>query len=138
MKKILYILLLLPFLLKGQTDSTVTFKVKKDSLEVFENPTKSVEFNGGIQKQYLFLGQNIRYPNVAKDNGYQGKVYVKFMVDTLGKVNDPIVLNKGKCHESLEEEAIRVVKLFPNFIPAENNGKKVNSYYTIPVTFSLK
>jgi TonB family protein len=113
-------------------------KSYKDTVNIVEKPTKPSEYNGGMLELYKFLGQKINYPAIAKNNDYQGKVLVMFVVDTIGNIHDAVVLNKGECHESLEIEAVRVVKLLPKFIPAENNGRKVNSYLTIPVNFTIR
>jgi TonB family protein len=134
MKKLVFLLSLFPALICAQTVSADT---TLKNLVIEEKPSKGAEFNGGMGELYKFLGQKIKYPKIARDNNYQGKILILFVVDTLGNVHSPVVVNKGEFHPSLEEEALRIVKLFPNFIPAENNGKKVNSYFTIPVNFNI-
>ena len=124
MKKLIILLSLFPLFIFAQTVSTDT---TLKNLVIEEAPSKLSEFKGGMVELYRFLGQKIKYPTVALNNNYQGKIFVLFVVDTLGNVHFPVVLNKGEFHPSLEEEALRVIKLLPNFIPAENNGKKVNS-----------
>ena len=77
------------------------------------------------------------------------RVIVRFWVDTIGKIHDIKVI-RG-IHPALNKEAVRVVKLLPDFIPGEIyekedsipvvgevEGKKVNTYFTIPVLFRLQ
>lgn len=57
------------------------------------------------------------------------------IADTLGRVCEPRIV-RGK-DSALDREALRVVRLFPNFTPGTINGKKVNTYFTLPITFKL-
>ncbi len=93
------------------------------------------QFPGGPAEMLRFIGQHIRYPQEQLDEGFQGRVVVKFYVDTLGHVCEPtIVRGKGSA---LDKEALRVVRLLPDFIPGEMNGQKVNVWMTIPIVFRL-
>lgn len=82
-----------------------------------------------------FLKQNLHYPQSAIDQNIQGKVTVKFVVDSTGKIINPMI--PRSIHPSLDSEAIRVVSLMPNWKPGMQNGKAVNAYYTLPVNFRL-
>ena len=84
---------------------------------------------------FMFLGQNIRYPQRAREDGYSGTVYVRFVVETDGTLTNIEVVKGvgGGC----SEEAVRVVKMMPNWIPGENGGKKVRTSFTLPVKFKL-
>lgn len=125
MKKIIILLLLLPHFGFGQSDN--------DTL--IEQPAK---YRTGINDLFLFINQNIKYPGIAKNNNYQGKVYLRFLIDTLGNVSNIIVLNKGNQHESLEKEAKRVISLTNGkWDPGRNNNTKVNTNFTLPINFQL-
>ncbi len=67
--------------------------------------------------------------------GEQGIVYVKFVIDKDGSVVNEEV-RKG-VSESLDNEALRVVKMMPKWIPGEQDGKKVRVSFTLPISFKL-
>ncbi len=73
---------------------------------------------------------------VAADNGVQGKVYLKFVVEKNGKVGEVVVLRSPD--KLLEKEAVRVVKTLPKFEPGMQRGKPVRVWYQVPVTFRLQ
>lgn len=93
------------------------------------------EFPGGPAEMLRFIGQHLIYPEEQLKEGFQGRVVVKFYVDTLGHVCEPTIV-RGKC-SALDQEALRVVKLFPDFTPGRLNGKKVNVWMTLPIIFKL-
>ena len=83
-----------------------------------------------------FLGQNIKYPQEAKDNNIQGRVLVTFTVQPDGKVTDAHVENP--VNPLLDAEAIRVVSLMPAFSPAlKADGTPVSVTTAVPVNFRL-
>ncbi|MDE6402928.1 MAG: energy transducer TonB, partial [Muribaculaceae bacterium] len=65
----------------------------------------------------------------------QGTVLVRFYVDTLGRVCEPEIIRSK--HPALDQEALRVVRLFPNFTPGMLYGKAVNAYVLVPIRFRL-
>ena len=85
---------------------------------------------GGEIGMMKFLNENIKYP---KDS-VEGKVFVTFIVDTLGNVRRPKIL-RGLSKKA-DEEVLRVVKLL-EFYPAMTNNKKLAIDYNLPVSFSL-
>ncbi|WP_300613453.1 energy transducer TonB [uncultured Duncaniella sp.] len=93
------------------------------------------EFPGGESAMMNFIAQNLKYPKEQLDSGIQGRVIVKFKVDTLGNVREPTIV-RGK-DSALDREAIRLVKSFPRFSPGMLNGKKVNVWFTLPIVFKL-
>lgn len=93
------------------------------------------QFPGGPAEMLRFIGQHLKYPEEQLKEGIQGRVVVQFYVDTLGRVCDPRIV-RGK-DSALDREALRVVRLFPKFTPGTLNGKKVNTYFTLPITFKL-
>ena len=103
--------------------------------QIFDVVEKNPEFIGGMSKLYEFLGKNIQYPEMAKENGIQGKVFVQFVVWKDGTIKDVRVV-KG-IHKTLDNEAKRVVELMPKWIPGMQNGKFVNARYTLPITFRI-
>lgn len=94
------------------------------------------EFRGGMQELYTYLGNNIKYPVMAKESGIQGKVYVTFVVEKDGSITDVKLLRGigGGC----DEEAIRVVQSMPKWKPGKQRGKPVRVQYNLPVRFTLQ
>jgi len=92
-------------------------------------PTPGYDYN-------TFISQNIHYPDNARKNGIQGKVVVRFVIDENGNVKNP------KCMRSvspdLDNEALRVVAMLPQWKPGEQDGKKVPVYFYLPIVFSLQ
>ena len=93
------------------------------------------EFKDGQAAMYKFLRQNIVYPAVARENGIEGTVYVGFIIGKDGSIRDVQVKRGigGGCNE----EAVRVIRLMPNWNPGKQNGKAVAVAFTMPVKFEL-
>lgn len=109
----------------------------EDSNIVIYTPVQNPpEYPGGYVALRKFLARNLQYPEMAKGAGIQGKVYVSFIVWKDGSVSDVKIIRgiDGGC----DEEVLRVVKLMPDWKPGEQNGKKVNVVYRMPVVFTLK
>ncbi len=91
------------------------------------------EFPGGQAALLNFFAKNLKFPQDVDE--VSGKVIIKFYIDTLGCVNAPhIIRGMGP---GFDEEAIRVTKLLPPFIPGRMNGEKVNVWMTLPIVFKL-
>ncbi|NOZ36211.1 MAG: M56 family metallopeptidase [Chlorobi bacterium] len=112
---------------------------KKESFSVndtiFVYVKNMPEFPGGNIELRRYLATRTVYPVVAKKNGIEGTVFVRFEITKTGKVGK-IELQKG-VNPLLDDEAVRVIKTLPKFKPGEQNGKKVNVWFSIPVTFKL-
>ncbi len=93
------------------------------------------EFPGGTSALMRFMQMNLRYPDMAREMGISGKVYCRFVVDEQGEITDVKVL-KGIGH-GLDQEAVRVVKMMPRWIPGKMNKKPVKVQYVLPVKFVL-
>ena len=102
---------------------------------VFDFPEENPEFKGGLKKMNEYLRNNIQYPEMAKENGIQGRVFVQFVVGKDGVIRDVFVL-KG-VHKSLDKEAKRVVKSMPRWNPGKQRSKAVSVRYTLPINFQL-
>jgi TonB family protein len=104
--------------------------------EVFETVEEMAEFPGGVREMYKFLGANIKYPADAQNAKTQGKVFLEFVIKKDGTISNIKIL-KG-IGSGCDEEAIRVVKAMPKWKPAMQNGKIVNSSFTLPISFLLE
>ena len=106
-----------------------------DEEGIYKCVEQSPQFPGGSAEMLRFIGKHLEYPEEQLKEGIQGRVVVQFYVDTLGRVCEPKIV-RGK-DSALDREALRVVRLFPNFTPGTLNGKKVNTYMTLPIIFKL-
>ncbi|TCO08362.1 energy transducer TonB [Natronoflexus pectinivorans] len=114
----------------------VEWKPTEDPREVLPFAEIMPTYPGGEQALFRFLAENIQYPRTALRNDIQGKVFVSFVVDRNGKVTD-IKVVRGQHHE-LDNEAIRVIKLMPDWEPGIQNGERVNVAFTVPVNFEIR
>lgn len=106
-----------------------------DERSIYSCAEQMPQFPGGNAEILRFISQHLIYPEEQFKEGIQGRVVVQFYVDTLGRVCEPRIV-RGK-DSALDREALRVVRLFPKFTPGTLNGKKVNTYMTLPITFKL-
>lgn len=84
-----------------------------------------------------YLHDNIKYPAEAHKEGLQGTVVVGFVVGKDGNLNDIHTIN-SPIGGGLEEEAIRLIKAMPKWIPAHQNGETVAVPFTLPIRFVLQ
>ncbi|WP_315083363.1 M56 family metallopeptidase [Bacteroides heparinolyticus] len=103
---------------------------------VFEVVEQMPEFPGGLPALMRFLSENIKYPVLAQKAGTQGKVTIRFIVDTEGNITNPEVVQG--VDPLLDAEAIRVISGMPKWKPGKQRGEVVNVRYALPVTFRLQ
>lgn len=96
---------------------------------------KYAEFPGGEVALQKYISKNVHYPTMAKFNGVEGRVVVRFIINETGHVTYTEVL--FKVNPDLEAEAIRVIKEMPAWSPAIYKGQPVSIVYTFPVVFRL-
>ena len=109
---------------------------QEDHSEVYDMVTESPEFPGGPKAMMEYLKTNMRYPQIAKENGIQGRVILQFVVDETGKVRDPKILRS--VDPALDAEALRLVEAMPLWTPGKQDGKAVAVRFTVPVSFKLE
>ena len=104
--------------------------------EIFQIVEEMPSFPGGDQKMMEYVAKNIKYPQIARETGVQGKVFVNFVVEPDGSVSNVKILRGigGGC----DEEAMRVVKSMPKWKPGKQRGKPVRVSYNLPVNFKLQ
>ena len=98
----------------------------------FQTPAK---FPGGQQAWIKFLSDNLRYPDKARRKKIEGTVVVEFLVTGAGKVTEVKVAQSAD--PILDEEAVRLISSSPNWVPAEQNGKKVTYRQKQAISFAL-
>lgn len=128
-----------------------------------EKPT----FRGGDANEFSkWVNSQLNYPEFAKEHGVQGRITLRFTINTDGSVSNVMVLNKDcnlfiqekasrkrskakdrfitdeqkleRASEALAKEAVRVVSSSPNWTPGSENGKPIKVTYTFPVIFQLR
>jgi len=123
----------------------VVVEIKDEGPKVIETPVQAEIFTvveeqpgypGGEEARISYLQQNIKYPEEAKELGIQGKVFVTFVVEVDGSITDVRVLRGigGGC----DEEAIRVVKSMPKWVPGKQRGVPVRVQFNLPIKFTLQ
>ena len=126
-------------LLDPEIDINIIIEIEEEPQpiveEIFDIVEEMPEFIGGIEKLYEYLGNNINYPEQAKDFSIQGKVFVQFVVWKDGTIRDVKVV-KG-AHKLLDKEALRVITKMPVWKPGKQRGKNVNARFTLPIKFRI-
>lgn len=111
-------------------------KKQDDEDGIFEKVEVESSYPGGIAAWIRYVQKNLRYPDQAVNDGVQGTVMVKFVVDKEGNVSD-VEAVAGPEQGGLREEAVRVIRKSGKWTPALQNGRYVKSYKQQPVTFKL-
>ncbi len=105
--------------------------------EVFFIVEDMPSFQGKGQEGFRsWIAKNLRYPEIAAENGISGKVYVQFAVSSKGEVVDAVVV-RG-VDPALDKEASRVVMASPKWAPGKQRGKAVKVQFTFPINFVLQ
>ena len=143
-------------------DNDAAKKVELLEDKVYMEVEKMPEFSGGDLALRTFIAQNVKYPEKAKETGTEGKVFVQFVVNKDGiveqvkhlatkvpqreenQIGEVVVVGysevfdkNGMAYDDLAEEAVRVVSKLPKWKPGENKGKKVKVSFTVPINFAL-
>lgn len=118
------------------TPVQVEEEVEEAEEEIFTVVESAPEFPGGAEALYKYLSQNIKYPQLARDNNITGKVFVTFVVEKDGSIANPRILRDigGGCGA----EAVRVVKSMPKWTPGKQRGRSVRVQFNLPVSFQLQ
>lgn len=110
--------------------------VKKVDAEIFDFPDVDASFPGGAAAMKKWIQENVQYPELSKELGDQGKVYVTFVVEPDGTITGIDVVRK--VTEELDREAKRLVRNMPKWDAGEVKGAKVRSRCRLPITFTLQ
>jgi len=116
-------------------DSVMNNKFDED--HIYTVVEQMPQYPGEEEAMLEFINKNIIHPPIAQCyNGVEGKVICRFVVEKDGSVSNVSVIRS--LDPACDKEAVRILKLLPNFIPGKQNGKVVRVYYTVPVTFRLE
>lgn len=133
MKKLLY------FILIGILSCSSTRLLAQNTDKSEDKPLFSAEqmpqFPGGDEALLKFIKENLKYPQASAEAGIEGRVTIRFVINREGAVTDVTVIRGLDAH--CDNEAVRVVKMMPNWTPGRLNGTTVPIYYTLPVVYKL-
>jgi len=104
--------------------------------EVFITRDRPPRFPGGEQLMWRFIGDSMQYPEEALENNIQGQVSVKFVVRRSGNITD--VQMGRSIHPLLDEEAMRIIRSMPRWIPASFQGRAVSSSEELFINFRIR
>jgi TonB family protein len=124
---------------KIMTDEDIDIEVTEvgcvDNDTVYQIVEKMPQYRGGEEAMMKYVADNIKYPQEAKDKNISGRVFVSFVIEKDGSVNEVKVVRGigGGC----DEEAARVIKGMPKWEPGMQKGKPVRVNYMMPINFKL-
>ena len=93
-------------------------------------------YPGDMTECYMFFARQMHYPEEAEEKGIEGRVLIRFVVEKDGRLTNFEVVESPD--PLLSNEALRVLKQMPKWIPAKNKGKDVRCRYSMPIMFRLK
>ena len=123
-----------PVVERPKRSKNVVGRSKRSEDKIFKAAEQMPQFPGGEAALKEYIDSHIQWPPMA--GCARGRVVVQFVVDKTGKVGEVKVVRS--VDKELDEEAVRIVKTLPKFIPGRQNGQAVSVWYTLPVTFKLK
>ena len=94
------------------------------------------QYKGSTSALYKFLGNNIKYPIDARQQGIEGIVYIQFVIEKDGSIKDIELIKTADT--LLNEEALRVLGLMTKWEAGKLDGEKVRSIYMIPIKFDIE
>ena len=111
-------------------------EMKPDKNGVYQIVEEMPQFPGGEQAMLDYVSKNIVYPQEAQEKGISGRVFVSFVVEKDGSINEVQVMRGigGGC----DEEAVRVIKAMPKWKPGKMKGELVRVSYMMPIVFKLQ
>ncbi|MFN0081749.1 MAG: energy transducer TonB [Ferruginibacter sp.] len=118
------------------TPAKIKADARPDESGVYKNVDYIPSFPGGYKGLQKYFDDNLEYPMDAQDNGVDGTVRIGFTVDENGKLMNPMIEGNNEGY-GLDEEALRVVRKMPTWVPGKVNGKPVKTKFTLPVKFVL-
>ena len=124
--------------LENEKDEEVvvqTLKTYTQTDDVVTEAEEMPQFPGGNVELIRFIYNNIQYPSAALKQRIQGRVWSSFIVNEDGTITD-VMLEEG-VYIFLDEEAIRVLKMMPPWIPGKNQGKNARIKVYMPIVFKI-
>jgi protein TonB len=103
---------------------------------VFVVAEEQAEFPGGLDSMYAYIVKNLKYPELAKEKGIEGRVFVQFVIEKDGSISNVKILRGigGGC----DEAAVEMIKNMPKWKPGTQRGKPVRVQFNLPIKFELE
>ena len=102
---------------------------------IYNNVEVMPSYPGDMTECYMFVARQMHYPEEAEEKGIEGRVLIRFVVEKDGRLTNFEVIETPD--PLLSDEALRVLKQMPQWIPAKNKGKDVRCRYSMPILFRL-
>lgn len=124
-----------------KTDDNTTTALAPVAVDEDNNPLslhvleQYPEFPGGMVELMIWLNENLKYPESARQHNIQGRVVVSFIINKDGTISDARVTTS--MHPLLDREALRVVKLMPKWKPGQERNKPCRTMFVIPINFKI-
>ena len=103
--------------------------------KVYDLVDEMPSFPGGLEELYKWIDNNVQYPAVARENGIEGRVILKFIVEKDGSLSYSTVIHS--VHPMVDREALRLVGQMPKWNPGKRAGIPVRVRYCLPIKFKL-
>ena len=116
----------------------ICFKVLQKPIDskVYTSVEQMPQFPGGDAALMRYAASHMKYPPMAEEQGIQGRCIVQFVVTSTGDIGEVRV--ERSLSPDCDEECKRVVRSLPKFISGQQDGRPVNAWYTLPLTFKLQ
>ena len=117
----------------GETSSKIDAVITQDSIHRVAEVMP--QYPGGPNEMMRYIQENIKYPQSAKANKIEGRVFVTFVVEKDGSITNAAVM-RG-IDKECDAEALRVVSSMPKWTPGQQDGKNVRTQFTIPIIYKF-
>ena len=142
MKKVIFLFSFLLFALNVQAQiatekNNATDCVTTDEVFDFQVVDKKPKFPGGMTSLQSYINRSLQYPQISRKNNSQGRVIVRFIIDSNGTVISPqVIRSSGDFY--LDMEAVRVIESMPKWKPGRIAAKPVRVKFALPINFRLQ
>ena len=136
---VLLVVAVAPVRANAQDKKGKTTQTRKDTTtddKIYEVCEQMPIFEGGDAALMKYLTDSVKYPELAKKHGVQGRVVIGFIVEKDGSLTDVKVLRPVDI--DLDAEVLRVIKGMPKWIPGRQNGKRVRVRHLLPIHICLQ
>ena len=120
---------------ENETATPVAIEVPDTLGKTYDAVEVMPEFPGGTEALLSFIKGNLKYPQKAIDEQTEGRVIIRFVVNSNGEISDPTIL-KG-INKNLDQAAIDVINKLPRWKPGQQDGQPVSVRFTLPIVFKL-
>jgi len=121
-------------LIKGENAEKDKVSAPKSNSEIVYTAVEQMPcYIGGEEAMKEFITKNLKFPEECKDDNFNGKVYVRFVVSKDGDVKDAQIMRSLDL--PFDKEALRVINSMPKWIPGKQDGVNVSVYYVVPISF---